>query len=367
MNQRKSVLIVDDSQINLQLVSGLLQQQYHTRVAVSGREALEIVGNGPLPDLILLDVRMPEMDGYAVCADLKARPRTRDIPVIFLTGEFDQANEVKGFDSGAVDYITKPITPTVLMARVKTHLERASLYEEKNYVTELLRQTLLPKAGFRFGGVDVGHRFLPSKLLSGDFFDLIPIDELRLGVIMADVAGKGPDAAIQTVRAKYLVRALALSGAAPAAILELLNRELASDPDARALTAFYGEIDLAQNRLTYCNAGHEAGLLWNPAEDRWQELGCTAIMLGAAYPFPFVQLEVELQPGSHLLLVTDGVTEARCAAGTFLDKARLLATARDCLKSTAEELVDCLYREVHRFTDGQFSDDVTMLALRLSQ
>jgi len=359
--KRKSILIVDDSQVNCKLVSALLQSLYDTRVATSGAEALRLVEEG-VPDLILLDVMMPEMDGYAVCAELKSRPTTRDIPVLFLTGQDDDRDEVRGFDSGGVDYLTKPIKPPVLLARVKTHLERAGLYQEKNYVTELLRHTLLPKVGFSFLGVEVGHRFVPSKLLSGDFYDLIAITPRKLGLVMADVAGKGPDAAIQTVRAKFLIRALALAGTRPVEILELLNRELAQDPDSRALTAFYAEIDLDQACLTYCNCGHEPGQLWVPARQAWQELGCTAMMLGAMDPLEGQQETVALEAGSCLVLFTDGVTEARSPSGDFLGAENLLKKVRP---QSAGELVEQLFQETFRFANGNFSDDVSMLALRL--
>ena len=107
--QRASVLVVDDTPTNLSLMSDLLGDLYAVRVATGGARALKIARSDTPPDLILLDIMMPEMDGYEVCSLLKADERTRDIPVIFLTARTDTSDEQKGLELGAVDYITKPI------------------------------------------------------------------------------------------------------------------------------------------------------------------------------------------------------------------------------------------------------------------
>lgn len=117
-----TVLVVDDLADNLSLMSSLLKDHYRVKVANQGEKGLRIAAQSPSPDLILLDVMMPGMDGYEVCRRLKADPATRDIPVIFLTARADVADEAQGLALGAVDYITKPISPPILLARVQTHL-----------------------------------------------------------------------------------------------------------------------------------------------------------------------------------------------------------------------------------------------------
>ncbi len=119
---RASVLVVDDVATNIEVIAGILKSEYAIKVAISGRKALEIANGPNPPDLILLDVMMPEMDGNEVCRQLKANPATRDIPVIFLTAR-DQADDVvDGLDLGAVDYVVKPAQPAILKARIRTHL-----------------------------------------------------------------------------------------------------------------------------------------------------------------------------------------------------------------------------------------------------
>jgi len=136
---KPSVLIVDDTPENLTLMNGLLREDYHTKVANSGARALAIAAADPRPDLVLLDIMMPGMDGYEVCRRLKSGASTKDIPVIFLTAKVEVEDEQKGFDVGAVDYITKPISPPIVLARVKTQLSlkaAADFLRDKNAFLE---------------------------------------------------------------------------------------------------------------------------------------------------------------------------------------------------------------------------------------
>ena len=120
--EKPTILVVDDTPDNLTLVSNLLKKDYRVRVAISGEKALKIALSETPPDLILLDVMMPVMDGYEVCQQLRSHPLTAHIPVIFLTAKSEVEDERKGLSLGASDYITKPISPPILEARVKTHL-----------------------------------------------------------------------------------------------------------------------------------------------------------------------------------------------------------------------------------------------------
>lgn len=121
VEEKPVVLIVDDTADNITLLTSLLGGLYKNKVATNGPKALQIAMKDP-PDLILLDIMMPGMDGYAVCKELKSSPVTKDVPVIFLTAKTQEDDEMHGFELGAVDYITKPISPPILMARVATHL-----------------------------------------------------------------------------------------------------------------------------------------------------------------------------------------------------------------------------------------------------
>lgn len=134
--ERSTILIVDDTPENITILRKLLEN-YTLRIAINGERALRLAEIEPIPDLILLDVMMPGMDGYEVCEKLKKQERTQDIPIVFITALDEERNQMKGFDLGAVDYITKPFSPSLLRARVKSHME---LKKHRDHLEELVRE-----------------------------------------------------------------------------------------------------------------------------------------------------------------------------------------------------------------------------------
>ncbi|MBF0552435.1 MAG: diguanylate cyclase [Deltaproteobacteria bacterium] len=146
ISHKQSVLIVDDEPGNAKILVELLRPIYTVRVAVNGAKALQVARSDIPPDLILLDVVMPGMDGYEVCRELKADPYTQDIPVIFISAKDSEEDQIKGFNIGAVDYITKPFSPVVVEARVKTHVELK------------IKSELLKKLSFRDGLTGIANR-----------------------------------------------------------------------------------------------------------------------------------------------------------------------------------------------------------------
>ena len=138
--ERKTILVVDDTPDNLSLMSGLLRDEYKVKLANSGEKALKAVQGDNPPDLILLDIMMPGMSGYEVCEALKADPKTRPIPVIFLTAMSAPEDEQKGLELGAVDYVTKPISPSLFLARVRNHLAMRAQAQELERWARTLEQ-----------------------------------------------------------------------------------------------------------------------------------------------------------------------------------------------------------------------------------
>ncbi|PMG78251.1 two-component system response regulator [Vibrio breoganii] len=146
-DNKQTILIVDDTPANIDVLAGTFQDKYRIKVANSGKLAIKIAQMTPAPDIILLDIMMPEMDGYEVCSILKSQPNTEHIPIIFVTAKITAEDEIKGFQLGAVDYITKPITPLIAIQRVKTHLALANqnreLYLKVKEQTDEINQTKL--------------------------------------------------------------------------------------------------------------------------------------------------------------------------------------------------------------------------------
>jgi putative two-component system response regulator len=137
---KATILVVDDTTENIDVLNGILSDTYKIKVALNGEKALKIASSKEPPDLILLDIMMPGIDGYEVCKRLKKSPVTKSIPVIFVTAKGEVDDETKGFELGAVDYITKPVSPPVVLARVKTHLELKNAHTR---MEQLLSKTLL--------------------------------------------------------------------------------------------------------------------------------------------------------------------------------------------------------------------------------
>ena len=145
---RPCILVVDDTPENIDVINGVLGDRYRLKVALHGKKALKIAESDNPPDLILLDIMMPEMDGYEVCQRLKQNDRTASIPVVFLTAKSEIADEAKGFELGAVDYITKPISPPIVQARVKTHLDLRQTQTELEEAREKAEAATRAKSDF---------------------------------------------------------------------------------------------------------------------------------------------------------------------------------------------------------------------------
>lgn len=133
----KTILVVDDNPENIHVLSGILRPYYKVKAAINGQLALKIAMGPDKPNMILLDIMMPEIDGYSVCKELKSMPKTADIPIIFVSAKSDVEDEKRGFSLGAVDYITKPVSPPLVLARVKTYL---NLCDQKTHLAELVSE-----------------------------------------------------------------------------------------------------------------------------------------------------------------------------------------------------------------------------------
>jgi putative two-component system response regulator len=137
INTKEKILIVDDTPVNIRVLVEALKNDYKLSIATNGKVALNYAMADQPPDLVLLDIMMPEIDGYEVCKRLKAQEKTRDIPIIFITAMSEERNETQGLELGAVDYIVKPINSKIVQARVRTHLE---LKKHRDHLSELVQE-----------------------------------------------------------------------------------------------------------------------------------------------------------------------------------------------------------------------------------
>jgi sigma-B regulation protein RsbU (phosphoserine phosphatase) len=376
-DEKKLVLIVDDAPANLQMMRSILKDDFKIRVATSGAKALDLVKAEPHPDLILLDVMMPEMDGYEVCGLLKATPEAKDIPVIFLTGKTEADDETKGFQVGAVDYIHKPFSPAVVKARVHTHLVLREAREqlarqllEINNELEMAREiqlSILPHEIPKIKGLEIAARYLAMSSVAGDFYDFIVVDEKHLGILIADVSGHGLPAALIASMLKGALAAQSQHAFDPPRVLGGLNRSLCGRFKHHFVTAAYVFVDMEKKSMSYAGAGHPPLLLWRASTGSASEVLQNGLLLGffteAAYP----AVEFPVEPGDKVVLYTDGILETRSPSkqefGGDLFKGFLESNHNLNAETFADSLLDELsVWSGHPRGNGQ-EDDITLLAL----
>ena len=318
-----NILIVDDTPANLRLLSRMLAEEgYHVRPVPDGRLALGAVQAEP-PDLILLDIRMPELNGYQVCETLKADAKTSDIPIIFISALDATQDKVRAFTVGGVDYITKPFQVEEVLARVETHLVLRKLQKQLQDTNRKMAQELalagrvqtsfLPHNLPNIPGWQLSGTLKPARETSGDFYDFIPLPDGRLGIVVADVSDKGAGAALYMALSWTLIRTYAAEyPAQPEIVLKAVNRRIVKDTDSSHFTTvFYGILDPDTGTLVYSNAGHCPPYLMNAAEGgNARRLIRTGVPLGILGEETWEQAVVQLAPGDVLVLYTDGRRQA---------------------------------------------------------
>jgi len=375
---KKVVLVVDDAPTNIRVVNEILHDSYKIRIATNGEKGLELAAGMPGPDLILLDVVMPGMDGYEVCTLLKSNPSTRNIPVIFLTGQTETTDETRGFEVGAVDYIHKPFSPAVVAARVQTHLAlretRGQLERQLQAIrTELetardIQLSILPREIPRFAGLDIAARYIPMTSVAGDFYDFLPVDEKRMGILVADVSGHGMPAALIASMLKIAFGAQTPHACDPPKVLAGLNQTLCGKFKTHYVTAAYVLIDMEKRTLNYAGAGHPPLLLRERSSGKTRAIVQNGLFLGYFPEAKYSAMEVAFGEGDLLALYTDGISEMMNASEEQFGEERLKAFLDENADLPAAGLVDSLLQRLSlwsgRATGEEPDDDVTLLAIR---
>jgi len=324
MINKPTILVVDDTPANLQLMSGLLQEDYKVKAATSGEKALKIAFTDPQPDLILLDIMMPEIDGYEVCKRLKADEKTNQIPIIFLTAKAETQDEALGLSLGAVDYITKPVSPPIAMARIKTHIElyrqkkaliesQRLLAEEINEAAIYIRSLLPPPLE---GKVNTSWQHIPCSSLGGDAFGYHWIDEEHLGIYLVDVCGHGVGAAILCISAINAIRSQSLTDTdfkSPASVLKGLNDAFPmEEQNNKYFTIWYGVYNQKNHELIFSSAGHPHAILFSGNDlnnKKLQTLTSGGLAVGMMPGIEFKETTVPLSNRNKLYVFSDGVYE----------------------------------------------------------
>ncbi|HKZ04049.1 MAG TPA: SpoIIE family protein phosphatase, partial [Methylomirabilota bacterium] len=370
----RRVLVVDDVPTNVEVLARALRDDYRITTAADGEGALRSVAAEP-PDLVLLDIMMPGLDGYEVCRRLKRDPATRDIPIVFLSSLDEAPDKAKGFEVGAADYITKPFEILEVRARVGALL-RAKAYQDA--VRELLeselrvareiQRGLVPRdfAALGTGAVECFACLEPARAVGGDLYDVFRLDDRRLCLVIGDVSGKGIPAALFMVMTLTLIRGIARLSGRPDEILARVNDALAADnPSSMFVTLFCAVLEGDSGRLVCASGGHPSPLVVGPDGAPRPALAAEGTLVGVLPGVAYPSVELTLAPGDTLLAYTDGVTEARSPDGGLLGDARLRALLDGRRTGTPRETIAHVLAGVRAFAGtAEQADDIAILAVR---
>jgi sigma-B regulation protein RsbU (phosphoserine phosphatase) len=371
-----TILVVDDSPVNLRLVVRTLEGRgYRLLAAKSGRAALDIARQVH-PDLILLDVMMPEMDGFEVCRTLKADPSTRDAIVVFLSALGEVTDKVTGLELGASDYITKPIQAEEVVARVANHVARQQLEREVRRSRDRLERELasagamqrriLPATLPSGHGAAFAAYYRTSLYAGGDYYDVIALPDGQFGVIVADVSGHGAPSAIVMAMIRAAVHAFPGFACDPSEMVRYLNRHFAflweSPMFATALSAL---VDPRDRSITIACAGHPPPLLLRAGRVRPVDVDATMPVLMMDLP-SVPEVRHALQAGDRVLFYTDGVTERYDPHDDMYDLPRLTQALEHTASLTPDQQVRAIVDGLDAFAgDREPEDDQTLLLMAI--
>jgi serine phosphatase RsbU (regulator of sigma subunit) len=368
LSDKANILVVDDSATNLRLLSVMLVSLgYQVLQAPSGEKALTAIET-TVPDLVLLDVSLPGIDGYQVCQTLKANDRTQEIPVIFISALDEVMDKVKGFSVGGVDYITKPFQIAEVRIRVQTHLALRQLQQELQHKNQLLlaerslagkiQSDLLPNITPSLAGFEIAAYCVPSRDVGGDFYDWQKLGEDRLNLTLGDVMGKGMPAALLMTTVRATLRALGMQDSPiPSRILcaqQLLEQDLGHSESF--VTLFHGQLNCQSRQMDYIDAGHGLALI-RRANGDIERLVKGGIPMGILPDQNYKTGQITFSQNDTLILFSDGLSEV------FPDAAQRPEIFGPLLQGAlgATEMLEKIFTQIP--ANVERSDDVTVLVL----
>ena len=384
--EASKVLVVDDEPRNVRILQIHLNAQgYTVYTAADGVEALGIVEEDA-PDLILLDINMPKMDGFEVVKRIRANKVTEFIPIVMITALRDtRENRIRSIEAGADDFIEKPFDSLEVLARVRSLLrikeyqdtlaKHNARLEEELQMARSIQEILIPQNGVQeLSGFRIASRCCPEMAVGGDFFDVWEVAPNRLGVFISDVMGHGVSAAFVTVFIKTILAEFQeLVEENPGYFLEILNtrfNDLISSRLFMFATAFCGIIDLGKEELVCANAGHSFPFLYDGHQQTCYAIGDknTGNGLGIWRESVYETVRYPFDPMSKIFLYTDGVYEAKSPQGTEFTVERLQKLVSECAAQPAANLIVSVSEAVDTFTANcPKDDDLTLLAVEAAR
>jgi serine phosphatase RsbU (regulator of sigma subunit) len=386
------VLLVDDNDDKRFLLRRILDKTFNVLEADNGASALKVIGEA-LPDVVLLDVLMPLIDGFEVCRRMKADPRTAEIPVLFVSVLDPDQHVVEGLQLGGEDFINWPVNATELLARIQARIRsyrplnrlRSVVKEQSRQLEEdrrreaetdfeleqarRVQQRFVTNVFPEGRGLAFGHQYRPSRMVGGDMFDVVAVGKDDVVIMMADVSGHGLAAALLTSVTKVLFRTAAEQCHEPAKLLCWLNRRISSYmATGEFLTVFLASWNARTRIFQYAGAGHPPALLLTPGKRSAERLYVSPGIVGIMPDGEFQSNSVQLSLGQRIVCYTDGVTEAMNGRQVLFGENGLAGACARWSGVPIEQMVERIFREVDQFVaDEPHRDDQAMLALEVTK
>jgi sigma-B regulation protein RsbU (phosphoserine phosphatase) len=394
------ILVVDDNRVNRMMLQGMLLRQGHlVEVAENGKEALELIKTKAF-DLVLLDIVMPELNGYQVLEHMKGDDTLRGIPVIMISSLENMNSVITCIKMGAEDFLHKPYDTVLLRARIGACLEKKYLHDEAiAYKAKLeeanlrmrrdlkaaarIQQALLPTRLPEVNGISIAWRHNPCDELAGDTLNIIPLDDHRLGLYVLDVSGHGVPAALLSVTlSRWLSNTFGqtalLSGeerdgsgrqvAGPAEVAERLNRQFRMNPEVpQYFTIVYGVFDTLTHELRLISAGNPPPV-YVPRSSSPYPLAINGFPIGIVERPGYDEVVVKMHPGDRILFYTDGLVEAESLDSDQYGAERLLEHLARSRDHSLEESLETMMDSVEEWCDGcALEDDISLLAIEVNE
>jgi len=370
-DNKQTIMIVDDESFNIKVLMEALADKYKIVASKNGKQALSRVEKNP-PDLILLDIMMPEMDGYEVCRLLKSNEKTRDIPVIFISAMTQMEDEKLGLELGAVDYITKPFHIAIIKARVDTHLmlrlkTMEMIKKNQEMINDLLlAQRIQKKLYYEYhppSFLNIATHYTPYSYVSGDIYKLYADWLSNYNIFIGDCTGHGVAAALSTIMADVILTQHV--GDSPSQIMNNLNHTFEENFQSESLMSGI-HVQISQDGLLKTAIAGHPPLIIIPADGGpLVMIENTGTMIGVISDsmFDIQETTYQLKNGDKGILYTDGITEQLNHEGNQYGENRLYRFLQDHASLTPDLLLKQLIDDVNAFSqETPPEDDVSIIA-----
>ncbi|MBI2252218.1 MAG: GAF domain-containing protein [Armatimonadetes bacterium] len=359
-----SIMLIDETKEELSIKSskGLGKHHYNQKIKIGeGVAGIAIKTERPM---ILLDLKEDEFSykfpksvkkdnlKTILSVPLKAKEEILGLLNIYL-------KEIYYYSQNEINLLTTLANQSAMA------IENAKLYQEQLSFTQIIRSSFIPSKLPKISGIELGYKYIPTAEFSGDYYDLIPLDKKHFAIVIADVSGRGTQAAIYTARGKYMLKSLAYTEFPPSEVLRLVNNLIYPETEAgKFISLFYGIIDLEKKEIIYSLAGHEPPILYRNKVKKVEFLNADGILIGIEQNIKFEERKISFSSGDLLILYTDGITEARSRSGEIFGLERLLEIIEKYNDINPLDLTNKIHTLVQKFTRRNLRDDFTLLIIK---